>query len=61
MALLKYFNRVNGSSRTPFPNPESSRSLSQIVNRAAIETANEEVLKGHNYRGLGAKRWIALS
>ena len=49
MALLQYFNRVNGSSRTPLPNPE--RSLSRVVNRAAIEAANEEVLKGHNYRG----------
>ena len=55
MALLKYFNRVNGSSRTPLPNPESSRSLSRVVNRAAIEAANEEVLKVHT-EGLGAKR-----
>ena len=45
IVLLKYFNRVNGSSRTPLPNPESS--LSRVVNRAAIEAANEEVLKGH--------------
>ena len=55
MELLKYFNRVNGSSRTPLPNPESSRSLSQVVNRAAIEAANEEVMKVHT-EWLGAKR-----
>ena len=55
MVLLKYFNCVNGSSRTALPNPESSRSLSRLVNRAAIEAANEEVLKIHN-EGLGAKR-----
>ena len=53
MALLKYFNRVNGSSRTCLPNPESS--LNQVVNRAAIEAANEEVLKVHT-EGVGAKR-----
>ena len=45
MALLKYFNRVNGSCRTPFPNPESF--LSRVVNRMAIKAATEEVLKGH--------------
>ena len=53
MALLKYFNLVNGSSRTPLPNPESS--LSRVVNRAVIKAANEEVLKVHT-EGLGAKR-----
>ena len=25
--------------------------LSRVVNRVVIEAANEEVLKGHNYRG----------
>ena len=53
MALLKYFNRVNGSSRTPLPNPDSY--LSRVVNRAAIEAANEEILKVHT-EWLGAKR-----
>ena len=51
--LLKYFNHINGSSRTLLPNPESS--LSRVVNRAALEAANEEVLKVHT-KGLGAKR-----
>ena len=53
MALFKYFNRVNGSSRTPLPNPENS--LSRVVNRAAIEAANEEVMKVHT-EWPGAKR-----
>ena len=61
MVLLKYFNRVNSSSRTPLPNPESYKSLSRVVNRAAIEAANEEVLKVITTEGLGAKQWIALS
>ena len=53
MALSKYFNHVNGSFRTPLPNPESF--LSRVVNQAAIEATNEEVLKVHT-KGLGAKR-----
>ena len=53
MALFKYFNRVNGLSRTPLPNPESS--LNRVVNWVAIEAANEEVMKIHT-KGLGAKR-----
>ena len=53
MALLKYFNRFNGSSITPLPNPESY--LNRVVNRAAIEAANEEVMKVHT-EWLGAKR-----
>ena len=42
MALLKYFTRVNSSSGTVLPNPESSLNL---VHQKAIETANEEVTK----------------
>ena len=53
MALSKYFNCINRSSKTPLPNPESF--FSRGVNRAAIEAANEEVLKVHT-EGLGAKR-----
>ena len=52
---MKYFNRVNGSSRTPVPNPETYLSRSRVVNRAAIEAANEEVMKVHT-EWLGAKR-----
>ena len=43
MALLKYLNRVNGSTGTPLPNPESF--LNEVVDRKAIEAANEEVMK----------------
>ena len=43
MALLKYFTRVNSSSGTVLPNPESS--LNRVVDRKAIEAANEEVTK----------------
>ena len=43
MALLKYFTRINNSSGTVLPNPESS--LNRVVHRKAIETANEEVTK----------------
>ena len=43
MALLKYFNRVNGSTGTPLPNPESS--LNEVVDWKAIEAANKEVMK----------------
>ena len=53
MALLKYFNRLNGWSGTPLPNPESS--LNQVVDRKAIEAANEEVIKVHS-EGKGAKQ-----
>ena len=43
MVLLKYFNGVNGSSRTVLSNHESS--LYQVVDQKAIEAANEEVKK----------------
>ena len=43
MALLKYFTCVNSSSGTVLPNPESS--LNRVVDRKAIEAANEEVTK----------------
>ena len=43
---------VNGSSKTPIHNPESS--LSRVVNQADIEAANEVVLKVYT-EGLGAK------
>ena len=39
MALLKYFNRVNSSSGTVLPNPESS--LNRVVDQKAIEAADE--------------------
>ena len=53
MALLKYFTRVNSTSGTVLSNPESS--LNRVVNRKAIETANEEVTKIHS-EGKGAKQ-----
>ena len=43
MAFLKCFTRVNSSSGTVLPNPESS--LNRVVDRKAIEAANEEVTK----------------
>ena len=53
MALLKYFTRVNSSSGTVLPNPESS--LNRVVDRKAIiEAANEEVTKIRS-EGKGAK------
>lgn len=39
-ALLKSFNHIISSSRTPLFNPESS--LSWVLNQAAIKAANEE-------------------
>ena len=53
MALLKYFTRVNSSSGTVLPNPESS--LNRVVYRKAIEAANEEVTKIRS-EGKGAKQ-----
>ena len=53
MALLKYFIRVNSSSGTVLPNPESS--LNRVVDRKAIEAANEEVTKIRS-QGKGAKQ-----
>ena len=53
MALLKYFNRVNSSSGTVLPNPESS--LNQVVDWKTIEAANEEVTKIRS-EGKGAKQ-----
>jgi len=50
MALLKYFNHVNGLFGIPLPNLEST--LNQVVNCQAIEAANEEVMKVHS----GAKQ-----
>ena len=52
MALLKYFTRINSSSGTVLPNPESS--LNRVVDRKAIEAANEEVTKIRS--GKGAKQ-----
>ena len=43
MALLKYFNCVNGSSGTVLSNPESS--LNRVVDQKANEAANEEAMK----------------
>ena len=53
MALLKYFIRVNSSSGTVLPNPESS--LNRVVDRKTIEAANEEVTKIRS-EGKGAKQ-----
>ena len=54
MALLRYFNRVNSSAGTPLPNPESS--LNEVVDRKAIEAANEEVVKVCSEGPKGAKQ-----
>ena len=53
MVLLKYFNHVNGSTGTPLPNPKSS--LNEVVDRKAIEAANEEVMKICSKGPKGAK------
>ena len=55
MALLKYFNRVNSSSGTVLPNPESS--LNRVVDQKVIKAANEEVTKVR-LEGRGAKRGL---
>jgi len=47
-----YYN-IYGSTGTPLPNPESS--LNEVVNRKAIEAANEEVIKACSKGSKGAK------
>ena len=46
MALLKHFDHVNSSSGTVLPNPESS--FNRVVDRKAIEAANEDITKVHS-------------
>ena len=61
MALLKYILiALMVRLELPFL-PQRPLDLLVVVNRAAIEETNEDVLKGHTTEGLGAKRWIALS